>query len=342
MDILLVGYDTPGALERYCEAALARQGCAVQFFDLEAEYRSGQRLAALPVVGRIEQRGLLKRANQRLIEEIAANRPNVVFAFKGMELLPDTLAAIRRLPDRPLLINWNPDNPFDTSVSNSSRDLIDGIRAYDVYFIWDRDLFIPLREAGARQVEYLPFAYDRASHFPVELTLSERAELRTDVCFVGGYTARRAEKLARLAHHRIGIWGPNWQHLPSNHPLSASLRGGWTYGEAMSRLFSAAGVVMNFIRPQNGQAHNMRTFEAPATGALMVSTRTRDQRGWLPEKEAAAYFETSEEMVEQIDYYLAHVAERQQLAQAGYRCITGGQHTYDDRMRQILQVVNAC
>lgn len=342
MDILLVGYDTPGALERYCEAALARQGCAVRFFDLEAEYERGRRLAALPLVSRIEQQGLLKRANQRLIEEIKTNRPNVVFAFKGMELLPDMLATIRRLPDRPLLINWNPDNPFDSSVSNSSRDLIAGIRAYDVYFIWDRDLFIPLREAGAQQVKYLPFAYDPDSHFPAELTPVERTELGTEVCFVGGYTPQRAKELARLAQHRIGIWGPNWQHLPSGHPLSSSLRGGWTYGEAMSRVFSAAGVVMNFIRPQNGQAHNMRTFEAPATGALMISTRTRDQQGWLPGSEAAAYFDTPEEMVEQVDYYLAHDADRQRTAQAGYRRITEGQHTYDDRMRQILQVLNAC
>jgi len=258
-----------------------------------------------------------------------------------MELLPDTLETIRQMANRPLLINWNPDSPFDSAPSNSSPDLLKGIPQYDLYFIWDRDLFGPLREVGARQVEYLPFGYDPAAHFPVELTPAERDELASEVCFVGGYTRQRADMLARLMHHRVGIWGPNWEHLPAGHPVQKALRGGFTHDEGMSRIFSAAGVVMNFIRPQNGQAHNMRTFEAPATGALMISTRTRDQIDWLPEDVAAAYFDGPEEMVERVDTYLADPDQRQRVAAEGIRRIMTGGHTYDDRMKQVVATIKA-
>lgn len=341
MNILLVGYDTPGALEGYCTSALKRLGCPVQLFDLATEYARHRRLATVPVVGAIEKRRLLKRTNDRLLTTIRASHPDVVLAFKGMEVLPDTLEMIRQMNNRPLLINWNPDNPFDSAPSNSSPDLLNGISLYDVYFIWDRDLFGPLREVGARQVEYLPFGYDPAAHFPVELAPAERDQLASDVCFVGGYTRQRADLLAQLMHHRVGIWGPNWEHLPTGHPVENALRGGFTHGVRMSRVFSAAGVVMNFVRPQNKQAHNMRTFETPATGALMVSTRTRDQLRWLPEDEAAAYFESPRKMVETVDAYLSEDERRRQVAAEGTRQIMAGKHTYDDRMRQVVATIEA-
>ena len=339
MNILLVGYDSPGALEGYCAAALRRLGCPVEVFNLAVEYAKHRRLATVPLAGAIEQRRLLKRVNKRLLAVVKDSQPDVLLAFKGMEVLPDTLETIRGITNRPLLVNWNPDSPFDSAPSNSSPDLLKGIPLYDVYFIWDRDLFGPLREVGARRVEYLPFGYDAASHFPANLTPAERDQLASDVCFVGGYTRQRADRLARLMHHRVGIWGPNWEHLPAGHPVEKALRGGFTHDAGMSRIFSAAGVVMNFIRPQNGQAHNMRTFEAPATGALMISTRTRDQMKWLPEDEAAAYFDSPEEMVERADTYLANAEWRKAVAAEGYRRITTGGHSYDDRMKQLVATI---
>jgi spore maturation protein CgeB len=341
MEILVVGYDTPGALERYCVKALRQEGHSATYYDVQAEFARYCRFHGTPVLSEVEQAVWRGRFNRGLIARVRHSHPDLVLVFKGIELSCRTLEDLRRLPGRPVLVNWNPDSPFDTTASNTSRQLVESIQLYDIYFIWDRDLFAPLREAGARRVEYLPFGYDPDVHHPVDLTAAEREQNRSQVCFIGGYTPHRAALLETLTGFDVKIWGPNWRWLPSRSPLRNVLQGGWTHGEEMSRAFSAADIVLNFIRPQNGQAHNMRTFEAPATGSLMLSTRTRDQLGWLPEGRAAAYFDTPAGLAEQTAYYLANPVRRSKVAAEGHRIVTTGGHTYADRMRELIAAVRS-
>ncbi|MGF1503522.1 MAG: glycosyltransferase [Anaerolineae bacterium] len=335
MNILIVGSDTPGALERYCAAALQSLGHAVAYHDTHTRIAVRSRFRQTPLLSEAEFALHRRRFNQSLLDRVQAEHPDLVLVFKGVELFAGTLDRLRGLLGRPLLANWNPDSPFDYATANTNRDIVDAVPHYDVYFIWDRDLVDPLREAGSPCPAYLPFAYDPAHHFPTE----PDSELASEVCFVGGYTPRRADLLARLAREGIdvGLWGTNWHRLDPQSPLT--VRGGWTSGVAMSRIFSSAHIVLNVIRPQNGQAHNMRTFAAPATRALMLSTRTRDQVAWLPEGAAAAYYETPEEMLAQVRHYLRDGAARAAAAAGGHRRITAGGHTYLDRMRTLLEVV---
>jgi spore maturation protein CgeB len=339
MRILIVGYDTPGALERYCAAALRSLGHQVSYHDLHNELIRHCRFRETPVLSDLEQAALRGRFNRRLVQAAQSERPDLVLVFKGVELAVATLERLRTLPGRPLLANWNPDNPFDFPTANTNRQLIASIPAYDVYFMWDKDLFAPLREAGARRVAYLPFGYDPAHHHPVDLAEEARIDLHGEVCFVGGHTPERAALLSRLSGHKIRLWGTGWERLPVDSALRGCLQGGWTWGEEMASAFSAADIVLNVIRAQNGQAHNMRTFEAPACGAFMLSTRTRDQLGWLPEGIGAGYYEGESELVEKVVYYLKHGDERMRIAAEGHRLIMGGGHTYRDRMRTLIETL---
>jgi spore maturation protein CgeB len=339
MQILIVGTDTPGALERYCAAALRSLGHEVSYHDLHNELIRYCRFRQTPVLSDIEQAALRGRFNRRLIQAVERGRPDLVLVFKGVELAATTLERLRALPGRPVLANWNPDNPFDFPTANTNRQVIASIPAYDVYFIWDKDLFVPLREAGARQVAYLPFGYDPAHHHPVRLTEEARTDLYSEVCFVGGYTPERAALLRRLSEHKIRLWGTGWERLPSDSALRPYLQGGWTWGEEMARAFGATEIVLNEIRAQNGQAHNMRTFEAPACGAFMLSTRTRDQVGWLPEGVGAGYYQDMDELAEKVAYYLESPGERMRIAAEGHRLIVEGKHTYHDRMRELIETL---
>jgi hypothetical protein len=339
MRILIVGTDTPGALERYCADALRSLGHEVSYHDLHDEIIRHCRFRETPILSEVEQAALRGRFNRRLVGAVQGGRPDLVLVFKGVELAAATLERLRALPGHPLLANWNPDNPFDFPTANTNRQLIASIPAYDVYFIWDKDLFAPLREAGARQVAYLPFGYDPAHHHPVALSEGERIDLHGEVCFVGGYTPERAALLSRLSDHKIRLWGTGWERLPADSPLRGCLRGGWTWGEEMSKAFGAADIVLNVIRAQNGQAHNMRTFEAPACGAFMLSTRTRDQLAWLPEGVGAGYYQDAEELAEKVAYYLQHGYERARIAGEGHRLIVEGEHTYRDRMRTLIETL---
>jgi spore maturation protein CgeB len=342
MRIFIVGNDAPGALERYCATAFHEMGHEIKFHDVYSEIIVRSRFLYTPVLCDLEQAILRYGFNKRLQVKIKEWAPDLVFVFKGIDLTPETLQGIRKLVQSPLLLNWNPDSPFDFGTSNTSANLIKSIPLYDVYFTWNTDLILPLREAGARQVEYLPFGYDPKNHHPVSLNKAEQSLLASQVSFVGNYTQERAELLEILVQRgiEVGIWGISWnEHLRYRNLLRAHLRGP-VYEKDMSKIYSASVIAMNFLRGQNHQAHNMRTFEVPAIGAFMLSTRSRTQIEWLPEDVGASYFTTPQEMVDRVCYYLSHSNERISIAEEGHRRIWNKEHTYFHRMQQLLTIVN--
>lgn len=341
MHILIVGMDTPGALERYCARGLRAPGHEVSFFDLHEELAAKARFMQTPVLAEIEQSWLRGPYNRRLLQRVRDLRPDLVLVIKGIEIEPATLKAIRVMPGAPLLLNWNPDSPFDAAVSNSSPGLLASIQHYDCYFTYDSRLFDLLKAQGARRVEWLPFGYDAAEHHPVELDAAGRARFGSELCFVGAYSPERAEHLSALADFDLAIWGPNWERLASSSPLHRHLRGHYLAGEEMSAAFSGAQIVLNFLRAQNALSHNMRTFEAPASGAFMLASHSPDQAQWLPPGEAAAYFSTLEEMRAQVVYYLRQEEERHAIAAEGHRRMLTGAHSYHHRMQQILTLVHS-
>ena len=67
----------------------------------------------------------------------------------------------------------------------------------------------------------------------------------------------------------------------------------------------------------------------------MLHERTTELLTLFEEDKEVVCFQSPEEAAAQIEYYLAHPAEREAIAQAGFeRCVPA--YSYDNRMRQIL------
>jgi spore maturation protein CgeB len=84
----------------------------------------------------------------------------------------------------------------------------------------------------------------------------------------------------------------------------------------------------------------MRTFEVPACGAFMLAERTPEHQEYFREGEEVGYFSSPAELVEKVRYYLTHDNERQCMAEAAYRKVTSGNHTYAHRLQQILELAS--
>jgi len=85
----------------------------------------------------------------------------------------------------------------------------------------------------------------------------------------------------------------------------------------------------------------MRVFEASACGALTLTDSARNGLGELFAlgREMVVYQDDAD-LLDKVAYYLAHDAERLAIAQAGQRR-TLGQHTYQQRVADLLAVVSA-
>ena len=106
------------------------------------------------------------------------------------------------------------------------------------------------------------------------------------------------------------------------------------YYDELPRFYAHSAINFNCTSKQMKGAVNQRIFDAPATGAFVL-TDWRPQMDALFEPHEIACYHDKEEIPELVRHYLAHPAERQAVARAGrervLRC-----HTWAHRLKEML------
>jgi spore maturation protein CgeB len=267
-------------------------------------------------------------------------RPALIFAVRAAFLEPETIARIRKLLGVPF-VNHYPDNPYigvsvsPGEASTQRRNLIEALRECSTVFMWERSLLQRLREDRVA-AEYLPFGVDPELFNPQaagEPLSCASCSTQHRVIFVGTSTRARREEIAAIRQHSVAIWGNGW---PSNwvsaqrHRIHAPV-----YAEALARLHGAADISLNVLNKESLDGHNMRTFEVPASGGVMLARYTDAQAEFFPENEAAAYYRSPEEMDEKIDWLLSDIKLRERIRTNAVR--HAAPHTYDRRAVDVLR-----
>jgi spore maturation protein CgeB len=270
------------------------------------------------------------RVGKWFVSEIESRQPDLVFVIKGRYIHPNVLVRTKEILGNRPLVNFNPDSPWEKT--NSSQRLLAAIPNYDLHFTWNSHLKDRFKEASAKSVEFLPFAYDPALHQPVSPGLAER---RFDAVFLGTYSAERDKLLSALVGCNIAIWGNGWER--SKHVPKEWLQGKAVYGAESTRLLDLAPVALNLLRPQNEGSHNMRTFEIPASRHAMLTTRSEEQSQWFTEGLEMECFSGPEELLEKVRMLRSDRAKARRIAEAGYERVCD--ETYAKRARTMLDVL---
>jgi spore maturation protein CgeB len=98
-----------------------------------------------------------------------------------------------------------------------------------------------------------------------------------------------------------------------------------------------ARVCLNLVRRANRDDHVMRSFEVPAMRGCMVTEDTPTHRALFgAEGEAVMYFQSVDELVAATRGLLGAPSAQRRLAEAAHTRIVKGQHTYGDRLEQML------
>ncbi len=274
MRIALVGSFWEFSLEESYARAFSALGHEVLRFDFD-KYYGAEKLARQRLTELIARKWIALDTGRWLLQSLMVAKPDMIMVFKGRHLLPETLQAIRSaLPNSPL-INFNPDSAWEKA--NATRWLLDSIPLYDLHLTWSKTLMERFANAGARRVEYLPFAYDPAIHQP----LNSVVKPAYDAVLIGTFDPMREEMLSQLTEFNIAIWGNDWEKAKSIP--KTWLKGKAVYGKQSTHLLKRGAVALNFLRRQNAGSHNMRSFEIPATASLMLTDRTPEHQSFFEE-----------------------------------------------------------
>ena len=94
-----------------------------------------------------------------------------------------------------------------------------------------------------------------------------------------------------------------------------------------------------FLSYANRDVYSRRCFEIAACGTMMCAPRTRELEQLFADGKEAVYFDSKEDLLQKIKYYLGNEEKRSTIAQAGRgRCIEGGNDEIS-RAKQLIDII---
>jgi spore maturation protein CgeB len=339
--IAVVGPIYGGSLPitRYAVSALESLGHQVRWLDHSVHAASYHQLDLLK---NSQHRMALQHKYAEMLSrvtmaQLAEDPPDLVLALAQAPLILPMLEHLRR--KRFTTAMWFVENSRHLTYW---QQLAAG---YDFWFVIQQEPCITsLKQAGAKEVRYLPMAADPSVHRPLELSQAEREEFGSDVSFVGAGYANRRAILPRLLGHdwTFKLWGNEWEGAAD---LTSVLqrKGARIDTDTCLKVFNGSAVNLNLhswagagLDP-DGDFVNPRTFELAACGAFQLA----DHRALMPELFTArevATVSSSDDLPREIGRWLREPEERIAMAaKARQRVIA--EHTYAHRMRDLLSQI---
>jgi spore maturation protein CgeB len=161
------------------------------------------------------------------------------------------------------------------------------------------------------------------------------------LCFLGNPDEQRATFLEGLAARDIpvDVYGRDWDKWLRN-PLIRIFPA--VYGVDMWKTLRRYRIQLNLMRIHNLDSHNMRTFEVPGIGGIMLAPDTREHRIFFEAgKEVFLYKDLEAAATQARNILQLPAAGAAQIRQqARQRSLDSG-YSYKDRTIQALEKIKA-
>lgn len=330
--ILILGSDHPAALELIYSSELTKLGIRNKILGIQNIFLAHYNRSFF---NKITYRLGISQIESKIQNIIKSNvsevNPKTVLVFKGMEIKPVTLQWIKSKGIQ--LVNYNPDSPFIFSGRGSgNKNVTNSIALFDCYITYDKTINEEL-ENRAINSAMIPFGFD-SSGFNYK-DLEEKDEI-LKLCFLGNADKFRIDFLEQLAQKgvKIDVYGENWK----SHKLHVNISTfGPKYGPEFWSTLQKYAIQLNLLRPHNIDSHNMRSFDVPGAGGIMLAPRTPDHQTYFSESSEVFLFSDVNEAFQICEYVLNLTYEERQKVRRAARAKAIAEHTYTHRVVELIR-----
>jgi len=192
----------------------------------------------------------------------------------------------------------------------------------DLYCFTDSSFLDDAANLGLTQTTYLPLAYNP------DIFFNETTEKNDRLLFVGAWSPDRQQLLEQIPLP-MSIYGKGWDKLnklnSSIYPQNISL-------EKVAELYRQHRYVLNVINKSNiRQGMNMRCFEAPACGCILVSEYVKDLEFAFDVQKEIICFTDPSELQRKLNETIINPLEAMNKVQQ--------HHTYKNRLETIIDTL---
>lgn len=230
---------------------------------------------------------LTTRASEALMalffrKKIDTYKPDIVIFVSAFFIPTSLYTVLADMPNKPYTIGWSGD-AFDKSMQENV-EVLDKLYSTDSFFV-DRGI-----EYGWN-IAYLPLAFNPRLFLPS----TQQIDRSKKAIFIGNPAPDREELLSSLSFP-ISLIGSGWGKINTGiHSKSAR---SISLSEVV-HLYQTTYAVVNMKQGANVvNGLNMRSFEAPACGALLVHDSVEDLKRHYVENEEVLVYRNAEELNE--------------------------------------------
>lgn len=317
------------------EEALARgfEGCGWEVLPFRTSEVHGMPSGS-SLLGRLRPGWALKPINENLQKIALESKPDLIFLWRCIDILPQTVKRLRCLLPASTIVVYHNDNPFaNFKFRLKCRHFLASLRYADVVAVYRPADIEQARVLGALRAELLMPSFIRELHRPLNYGK------KYDVIYVGHYEADGREQCLMALNDAgvdVQVRGTQWKAMQLKHPWMARQGIRQLWGDDYVGALSNSKISLAFLSARHGDVYTRRCFEIPACGSLLLAPRTRELQDLFHEDTEAVFWSTKEELVEKVKYLLAHEDIRRGIAAAGRARVINDGHDEYGRASQII------
>lgn len=327
----IIGATNNDSLEFHLKDSLTFLGHEAKMFDLTFTDSGFGHVAHYWLRRFSDKYDILKA--KRLAHQILEYNPDIVLGTYRF-IHPLTIAIIKAENPSIIAIHLNP----DALVNLEQQQII--ASNYDFLFTKDPYMQYFLKEKANLNAYYLPEAFNPRFHKPPvgnRIDLERKEDI--DILIFGNmypYRVRIIQQVIKMGY-KVKLYGIKGHYFPLD--LNAYFMDWPIIDSEKSQKIWGSKIVLNCFHYAEIEGVNCKYFEINGIGGFQICDYKDILQEYSPVNSKNYTFNSMNEGIELIDYYLANPEKRYEIAETQRKHFLLN-HTYENRIESILKVIH--